>query len=243
MSRTQRRVELTPGYLLHRRSFRDTSLIIEFFTREHGRLTCFARGARGPKPRFFGLQPFEPLLLSWVGRGEAPQLTGAEPAGFSQPLPAASLMSGFYLNELMIKLTHQHDPHPELFELYDATLNELRAGGGPDGLLRRFEKRLLDLLGYGMELSCEVASQAPVEAGAFYRCQPGRGVQRADSDAAGAISGRVLLLLAAGEVPQAEGDARAARALMREALDHCLEGRELKTRAVARAVARLERAV
>jgi DNA repair protein RecO (recombination protein O) len=152
-------------------------------------------------------------------------------------------MSGFYLNELMIKLTHQHDPHPELFELYDATLGELRAGGHPDALLRRFEKRLLDLLGYGMELGCEVASQAPVQAEGFYRCQPGRGVQRAEPDAPGAVSGRVLLLLAAGELPQAEADARAARTLMREALDHCLDGRELKTRVVARAVARMERAL
>jgi DNA repair protein RecO (recombination protein O) len=241
VSRTQRRVDLTPGYLLHRRSFRDTSLIIEFFSREHGRLTCFARGARGPKPRFFGLQPFEPLLISWIGRGEAPQLTGAEPDGFASALPSASLMSGFYLNELMIKLTVQHDPHPELYELYDATLGELRAGGSPDPILRRFEKRLLDLLGYGMELATEVASQAPVQAAGFYRCQPGRGVQRAESDSPGAVSGRVLLSLAAGEVPAAEADARAARALMREALDHCLEGRELKTRVVARAVARLER--
>jgi DNA repair protein RecO (recombination protein O) len=241
MSRAQRRVEQTPGYLLHRRSFRDTSLIIEFFSREHGRLTCFARGARGPKPRFFGLQPFEPLLLSWIGRGEAPQLTAAEPEGFAAPLPPASLMSGFYLNELVIKLTVQHDPHPELYELYDATLGELRAGTPADPALRRFEKRLLDLLGYGMELTSEVASQLPVEAERFYRCHPGRGVMRAEPEAPGAISGRALLSLAAGEIAASESDARATRALLREQLDHCLEGRELKTRAVARAVAKLER--
>jgi DNA repair protein RecO (recombination protein O) len=241
MSRAQRRVEQTPGYLLHRRSFRDTSLIIEFFSREHGRLTCFARGARGPKPRFFGLQPFEPLLLSWVGRGEAPQLTGAEPNGFAAALPAASLMSGFYLNELMIKLTVQHDPHPELYELYDETLGELRMGSAADPALRRFEKRLLDLLGYGMELTTEVASQAAVLPERFYRCHPGRGVMPAERDAAGVISGRALLALAAGELAASEADARAARALLREQLDHCLEGRELKTRAVARAVAKLER--
>src|SRR5580693_8353425 len=158
MSRAQRRVEQTPGYLLHRRSFRDTSLIIEFFSREHGRLTCFARGARGPKPRFFGLRPFQPLLLSWAGRGEAPQLTAAEPRAAVPPLPPENLLSGFYLNELLMKLTGQHDPHPEVFDQYEQALQQLRTGSSPEPVLRRFERRLLELLGYGIELTREAGS-------------------------------------------------------------------------------------
>ena len=81
MSRSLRRVELTPGYVLHHRPWRDTSRILEVLTREHGRLTLFARGVRGPAAKLSPvLQPFQLLLLSWSGRGEAPQLTGAERA-------------------------------------------------------------------------------------------------------------------------------------------------------------------
>src|SRR5262244_4464385 len=111
MTRSTRRVALTPGYLLHHRPWRDTSRILEVLTREHGRLTLFARGVRGPRAKLAAeLQPFQLLLLSWSGRGEAPQLTGAERAPDNAPLPSGSLMAGFYLNELLLKLTHRHDP-------------------------------------------------------------------------------------------------------------------------------------
>ena len=161
MSRASHRVEFTCGYVLHQRAYRDTSLIVELYTREHGRLSAFARAARGPRSRFRGLQPFRPLLLSWVGRGEAPTLTGAEGDG-AAPLPLAPdrLLSGFYLNELLLKLTVAHDPQPELYAHYASTLERLRAGEALDALLRRFEKRLLDLLGYGSELSCEANGRA-----------------------------------------------------------------------------------
>ena len=91
MSRSAGRVELTTGYLLHHQPWRDTSRILEVLTREHGRLTLFARAVRGPAAKLAPvLQPFQPLLLSWSGRGEAPQLTGAENAGEALRLPAVS---------------------------------------------------------------------------------------------------------------------------------------------------------
>src|SRR5580704_4037418 len=106
MTRSARRIELTPAYLLHHRPWRDTSRILEVLTREHGRLTLFARGVRGPQAKLAPvLQPFQPLLLSWSGRGEAPQLIGAERAESCAPLPAAALLPAFYLNELLLKLT------------------------------------------------------------------------------------------------------------------------------------------
>jgi DNA repair protein RecO (recombination protein O) len=237
MSRSSRRVELTPGFVLHRRPFRDTSLIVEIFTRDHGRLTTFARGARGPRPRFHGLQPFRALLLSFSGRGEAPQLTAAEPDGAAASLPATSLLAAFYLNELLIRLTERHDPHPELFEAYRVTLDGLRGGRGPEPLLRRFEKQLLDYVGFGVELAVDTAGRA-VEAGAYYHFLSARGVLPAAPGAAGSCPGRVLLALAAEELLEDTADLKAARALLRAALDHCLEGRELSTRAVARSVAR-----
>src|SRR5215468_5682498 len=106
MTRSTRRVALTPGYLLHHRPWRDTSRILEVLTREHGRLTLFARAVRGPAARLAPvLQPFWPLLLSWSGRGEAPPLRHAERADDAGPLPPACVMAAFYLNELLLKLT------------------------------------------------------------------------------------------------------------------------------------------
>ena len=242
MSGNPRRVELAHGCVLHQRPFRDTSLIVEIFTREHGRLTTFARGARGPRPRFHGLQPFRPLLLSFSGRGEAPNLTAAEPDGAVPPVPSSSLLAAFYLNELLIRLTERHDPHPELYDAYCATVDGLRAGQGLEPLLRRFEKQLLDLVGFGVDLSVDTAGRA-VEAGAYYHFLPARGVLPAAADAAGSCPGRVLLALAAEDLIEDAEGLKAARALLRAALDHCLEGRELSTRVVARSVAKMERAL
>ena len=240
MSRSARRVLLASAYVLHQRPYRDTSRIVEIFSREHGRLTTFARGARGPKPRFPGLQPFQPLLLSFSGRGEAAQLTAAEPDGVPPPLPPAALLGAFYLNELLVRLTERHDPHPELFDAYAATLAALRAGRPLEPLLRRFEKQLLDLVGFGIELAVD-CSGAAVDPDAYYHLVPARGLLPAATAAADACPGHVLLALAAEELLEEAAGLRAARALLRAALDHCLEGRELSTRAVARSVAKLER--
>jgi DNA repair protein RecO (recombination protein O) len=248
VTRARHRVEFACGHLLHQRSYRDTSLIIELFARDFGRLSAFAHGARGPRPRFGILQPFRPLLLSWSGRGEAPTLTAAESDGPPPPpLAPERLLSAFYLNELLLRLTVPHDPQPELYAHYLATLGRFRAGEPVEAVLRQFEKRLLDLLGYGSELGREAGGRA-VRPDGYYHFRPGAGVWPAGSEAgdgagpaAGAVQGRVLLALAADE-PLADADGqRQARALLRAALDHCLDGRELRVRTVARAVAKLER--
>ena len=248
MSRICRRAEFACGYVLHQHPYRDTSLIVELYTRDYGRMSAFARAARGPHSRFSGLQPFRPLLLSWSGRGEAPSLTAAEADGPpATPLAPDCLLSGFYLNELLLKLTVAHDPQPELYAHYAATLGRLRAGEPLELVLRRFEKRLLELLGYGNELTHE-ASGRPVVPDGYYHFRPGAGVwpvgaaQSAGAAIAGAVQGRVLLALAADEPLHDPADQKQTRAVLRAALDHCLDGRELHTRTVARAVARMERA-
>lgn len=246
MNRSTLRTALARGYVLHQRPFRDSSLIVELFTREHGRLTVFAHAARGLRTRFGALQPFRALLLSWSGRGEAPSLLAAEraeestdtspPAG-SAGLPAARLMSGFYLNELLLKLLARHDPHPALFDLYEATLAALAVSESVDAPLRLFETRLLTFVGYGLNLAAEADTGEPVRAEGYYCYRPGvHGFVVAEPNSPGAIAGHVLHGLAAGEVPVGEESQRQARALMRAALDHCLEGRELTTRAVARSL-------
>ena len=237
MSRSAQRVQLTRAYVLHQRPFRDSSLIVEVFAREYGRMTVFARAARGPRSRFALLQPFRALLLSWSGRGEAPALTGAENAEGAPALPASRLMSAFYLNELLLKLVTRHDPHPQLFDQYEATLGLLGQPQSADASLRQFEARLLDFIGYGLNLAAEADTGRPVRDEAFYHFQPGvHGVVIAEPGSSGAIGGAVLQRLAEGAGFQSDAELRQARALMRAALDHCLEGRELHTRTVARSL-------
>jgi DNA repair protein RecO (recombination protein O) len=241
MSASQQRIELTPGLVLHQRPWRDTSLIVELYTAQHGRITTFARGVRGAsgaRNRFTALRPFQPLLLSWFGRGEAPRLIAAEPDGAVQSLPPAALLSAWYLNELLQKLTVQHDPQPEIYALYRRALAELQAGGGSEWVLRRFERRLLELLGFGINFDGLADSGQPLSAQQHYHYLPGAGFALTAPDQPGAISGHVVLGLANEAEFAGSDDWRAARQLMRSAIDHCLDGRELRTRRVARAVLR-----
>jgi DNA repair protein RecO (recombination protein O) len=235
-----RRVHLAPGYLLHHRPYRDTSRILEVLTRDAGRMSLFARGVRGPKARLAAdLQPFRLLLLSWSGKGEAPQLTGAEGAGPHQALPPECVMAGFYLNELLLKLTTRHDPLPAVFDVYHLTLESLKGGAALEPSLRIFEKRLLGLLGYGIELAVDASAGAGIDPDGYYHFRPAHGVLPVAAGEAGAVSGRSLISLA-HERFEAPRELEEARRLLQSVLAHCLEGRELTTRTVARSIARRE---
>jgi DNA repair protein RecO (recombination protein O) len=237
MSRSPRRIALTPGYLLHHHPWRDTSRILEVLTREHGRVTLFARGVRGPGAKLAPvLQPFQLLLLSFSGRGEAAQLTGAERAAAAVPLPQPCLLAGFYLNELLLKLTTRHDPLPELFDHYHGALEQLRAGVPLEPCLRVFEKRLLEVLGYGLDLATEARSGLPLEPDAYYDFRPGVGLVSAPGSAR-ALCGQSLLSLAR-ESLQGARELEDARRVLQAAIGACLEGRPLATRLVARAMKR-----
>jgi DNA repair protein RecO (recombination protein O) len=238
MTRSARRTELAPGYLLHHRPWRDTSRILEVLTREHGRLTLFARGVRGPQAKLAPvLQPFQPLLFSFSGRGEAATLTGAERDGSHAALPPAALLSGFYLNELLLKLTTRHDPQPELFAHYHATLSALRAGAELAPALRLFEKHLLEVLGYGLDLATEAHGERAIEPQGRYEFRPDAGLVAVPAGTEGALAGASLLGLAADDL-SAPGALEDARRLLSAALGACLEGRTLATREVARAMVR-----
>ena len=235
MSVSARRVSLEPAYLLHHYPWRDTSRIFELLTRSHGRVSVFARATRKSAAGVgTALQPFGELLVSWAGRGEAGQLTGAERARPPVALAGDRLMSGFYANELLLKLLERHDPHPALFDAYAALVAAL-ADPATDAqrALPLFEKRLPDELGWGLALGQEAASGAPVEAGLAYRYRVDAGAERVDGVAEGSLifSGASLLSLAREELadPRSLAD---ARRLLRAALDQCLDGRPLRTREV-----------
>ncbi len=237
-----RRAQLEPAFLLHHREWSDSSRILEFLTRHYGRITLFARGARRPKsPLRSLLQPFNPLLLTFSLRGDAGQLTAAEPGSQAEGLPPARLMSGFYLNELVIKLLPRDETHVEVFDDYAAALAGLRGGASEQPALRRFEQSLLTHLGYGVDLEREAGTGAPLEADRYYQFQPGvgmRGVREPGLDA-NAYRGADLLALAALRLDSDES-LRAAKRLLRAALEHSLEGRGLRSRDVMLALRRQE---
>jgi DNA repair protein RecO (recombination protein O) len=234
-SNTQR-IQLQPAYVLHHRPYRDTSRIVELFTRDCGRLTVFARGVRGGKAGWAAsLQAFQPLLVSWSGRGEAGQLTAAELVGEPQNLPSARLMSGFYLNELLLKLLHVHDPHADIFELYDSTVQALKSQADELSALRIFEKRLLHALGYGLLLDREAESGEPIQAERCYRFVLEHGliqVSAAVNAAQGVYSGAALLALLNEDLHDAQ-QRNEARYLLRAVLDRVLEGRRLQSREIS----------
>lgn len=245
MSAAGARDRLHAAFVLHHRPYRDTSRILEVFTRDHGRLTLFARGVRGTKaPLASILLPFQPLLLAWTGRGDAGQLNRAE-AIAAPLLPAPAVMSAYYLNELLLKLTTRHDPLPVLFDAYAQAIDALRAGQPPARPLRVFEKRLLATLGYGLELTRDARSGDAVDAARRYHFSAAYGcIALPDGDGAeapGAVCGQSLLELAA-ETLADERSLEDARRILRASLEPLLEGRDLTTRAVARSVSALRRA-
>jgi DNA repair protein RecO (recombination protein O) len=213
-------------------------------------VSVFARGARGGhKNKGAGsslisiLQPFNRLLVSWSGRGEAGQLIGAEFDGAMQPLPPDRLVHGFYLNELLLKLFARHDSHPDVFALYSQTLDRLKHED-PLRPLRLFEKRLLEALGYGLALERDVHDDAPIEPAASYHYRLEQGpvrvhavMEHIDWHGATVYSGSTLLSLAREELSNAAVCADARR-LLRAALDRCLDGRELRSRQVMLALRR-----
>ena len=150
------RIDLEPALVLHARPWRESSLLVEAFSRGHGRLGLVARGARRPKSRMRGLlQPFIPLLLSWRGRGELATLTGADTEGSFSPLAGSAAIIGLYINELLLRFLHRHDPEPMLFDHYLVALDGIARGNDPEPILRIFEKRLLEAAGYALELKRE----------------------------------------------------------------------------------------
>ncbi len=233
------RVSLQPAFLLHSRPYRDSSQLLDVFTAEHGSLSLVARGlhrrARGGSLRSL-LQPFKPLLLSFSGRGELQTLTAAETAPGAVLLAGERLFSGLYLNELLLRLLHRHDPHPLLFARYGETLVELATSSRLDTLLRRFELFLIEELGYGFDLTQDAASHQPVQAGNWYRYFEGSGLVHCDSAdrrLEGRYAGADLLAIAGGEL-EAGSVGQTAKRLLRQVLAEHLGGRVLQSREMFR---------
>ena len=232
----KRRIDHEPGYVLHTYPYMETSLIVEAFTRSHGRVSVIARGARRPRSAMRGvLLSFHPLRLGWSGSGELGNLISAEWSGAIQPLAGRGLMCGFYLNELLLRLLPRDDAHELLFDFYGEALRGLSAGTEQGAVLRSFEKRLLAELGYAPLLEREAASGAPIEPERRYVYEPDRGPLALRNSHSGelTVSGQTLLDLAADEYTRPETRDE-ARTLLRALIGQRLHGQVLHTRTVLR---------
>lgn len=223
------RVEQQPGFVLHARPWRETSLLLDVLSRDHGRIGLVARGVRGAKTRLPRslLQPLLPLVLSYGGAGELATLTAAEPDGAPFALGGEALLCALYVNELVARLLPRNDAHDDVFDAYRATLARLAGAESSAWTLRRFERDLLAALGYGAVLDCD-ESGAPLDAERdyAYRFEAGPVPWRAAADGL-RLRGSALLALGADRQPDAE-DLASLRRLMRGLIAHHLGGATLR---------------
>ncbi|HWS02974.1 MAG TPA: DNA repair protein RecO [Gammaproteobacteria bacterium] len=232
MTHARQRVDGATAFLLHAYPYSETSLILEIFARDHGRLAVLARGARRPRSALRGvLLAFQPLELGWFGGGEVKTLARAEWMGGVAFLRGEGLLLGYYLNELLLKLLPREDAHVALFDAYTEALAALAQGGVETAELRRFEKALLKELGYGLVLEREAGGNA-VEADVRYRYQVERGaVRESEAETGQVVSGKTLLDLAGDDYADPRSLAE-SKQLMRHLLAHHLSGQQLQTRRV-----------
>lgn len=226
------KVDGQPAFVLHAYPFRETSLIVEVFSRDYGRVALLARGARRPRSVLRGLLlGFQPLELAWAGKGEVQTLMKAEWQGGQPLLAGKALFCGYYLNELLMHLLPREDAHERLFSIYAATLRRF-ADGMHESDLRRFERALLQELGYGLSLDTD-AMGMPLDPMGHYAYEIERGLVRLPrpGNSALAVSGKTLIDLAAEDFADTRSLAE-AKQLMRALIAHYTGGKSLETRKI-----------
>ena len=189
----KQRIDGAPAFLLHAHPYSETSLVLDVFARDHGRLPVLARGARRPRSALRGvLIGFQLLELGWFGGGEVKTLARAEWCGGTPLLQGRCLLLGYYLNELLLKLLPREDAHPALFDSYAEAIGALATGAADAPELRRFEKSLLREIGYGLTLDHDAAG-APVQPERRYSYLAERGLVAVEGGEGITLAGKTLL--------------------------------------------------
>ena len=224
------RIDQQSAFILHGRAYRETSLLLEAFTRDHGRVGLVARGVRKERSRIPRalLQPLTPISLGWTGSSDLATLTSVEARGSPISLVGEGLLCGLYLNELVLRMTQRMDPQPELFDAYAETVARLATGESNAWTLRRFERDLLIHLGYGLLLATDAHSDAPLDPALDYAYHHEHGpiVWRGSGDGP-KLRGATLLALSEDRKPP-DAELPALRRWMRGAIAAHLEGADLR---------------
>jgi len=230
----KRRIPNEFAYLLQRRPYSESSLLVDLFTREHGRIAAIAKGARRLKSRFRGaLQPFQELVVQYTGKGEVRTVTLAEPVIAQKNLDRERLLCGYYMSELVIRMLHRFDPHEALYDAYKEAIQLIRSGQESQQLLRQFEKKLLEEIGYGLHLEQEPGTGRAIERGVLYRYRPGFGPERYDGAPGDGVilHGDSLLALSAGDDLDAKSKVELKK-LTRVALSAHMNGKAIHSRLI-----------
>ncbi|WP_251357924.1 DNA repair protein RecO [Kangiella sp. TOML190] len=222
---------LTPAFILHTRPFKETSLLVEAFTLEEGRVSLVAKGARSASNKNQKralLQPFYPLSISWLGRANLKTLKQLDSCGLPFQLNGINNLCGLYLNELLLKLLIQWDPHLELFEVYQQTLELLQSSDSPQILLREFELYLLDELGYAIDWTADIHGDL-IDEKQEYSYIPQQGFAIESLKRGLLIKGDLINAVAQRQW-QHKGSVAIARTVNKHIIDHILDGKELNSR-------------
>ncbi|MDQ9170646.1 DNA repair protein RecO [Oxalobacteraceae bacterium R-40] len=232
-SEKESRVSEQPGFVLHSYPYKETSLIVDVFSRDYGRVPVIAKGAKRPHSKLRSvLQSFQPLSVGWTGKSEVRTLTSAEWIGGLLPLERAALLCGFYLNELLVKFLARDDPHPALFNHYVSTLNQLAHGESAPIVLRKFELFLLKEVGVVGNLTICTNTREKVIADQIYVVDPERGARPVHpSDSTPWVSGKTLLDMEREEYADSITQMQ-SKLLMRFLLAYHLGGAPLNTRQI-----------
>ncbi|NIJ80909.1 DNA repair protein RecO [Xanthomonas cannabis] len=227
-------IEHEHGFVLHVRAWRETSLLVEVLTEQHGRVGLLARGVQGPRKQALraALQPLQLIQFTAVQRGELAQLRQGEALDTAPRLVGEAMLAGFYISELLLRLAPRNDAVPELYACYAQARAHLAAGLPLAWGLRRFERDVLDGLGFGFDLQHDSEGQ-PIDPAARYRLDPQEGAMRVLSerlaqDRRETVTGAALLALGQDTLPATE-DMPGLRRSMRCVLMHHLNGRGLKS--------------
>ena len=220
-------------FLLHQRSFGETSIIADVFTQKSGKISLIAKGAKKPKSKFFGyLVPFQKLKITYSGRSELKTLTSIDRdlASNSNTFSKVSY-SLLYINELLMKLLPKDAKHEELFVLYDEFLKKINKNNNLEISLRHFELDLLDMLGYGFDYDSEIDSNEPIEAELSYVFVSERGFRKSNSSS---FKGKDILSIKKRKLEDVP--LKYLKEITTKAIGICLEGKDLTSRKIFKSI-------
>ncbi len=220
-------------FLLHQRSFGETSIIADVFTQKSGKISFIAKGAKKPKSKFFGyLVPFQKLKITYSGRSELKTLTSIDRdlASNSNTFSKVSY-SLLYINELLMKLLPKDAKHEELFVLYDEFLKKIKKNNNLEISLRHFELDLLDMLGYGFDYESEIDSNEPIEAELSYVFVSERGFRKSNSSS---FKGKDILSIKKRKLEDVP--LKYLKEITTKAIRICLEGKDLTSRKIFKSI-------
>ena len=220
-------------FLLHQRSYGETSIIADVFTQKSGKISFIAKGAKKPKSKFFGyLVPFQKLKITYSGRSELKTLTSIDRdlASNSNTFSKVSY-SLLYINELLMKLLPKDAKHEELFVLYDEFLKKINKNNNLEISLRHFELDLLDMLGYGFDYDSEIDSNEPIEAELSYVFVSQRGFRKSNSSS---FKGKDILSIKKRKLEDVP--LKYVKEITTKAIGICLEGKDLTSRKIFKSI-------